>query len=52
LLTEDQVENLLKNGRLDKVEGLVTKTGSKLEKVNIILNDKKEVVLELENNDK
>jgi DNA topoisomerase-3 len=52
LLTEDQVENLLKNGRLDKVEGLVTKTGSKLEKVNIILNDKKAVVLELENNDK
>jgi DNA topoisomerase-3 len=49
LLTETQVEILLKKGRLCDVKGLVTKSGTELENVNIVLNDKREVEIELKN---
>lgn len=47
LLEEAQVEKLLKEGRLENIKDMVSKSGSKMENVNIILNDKKEVALEI-----
>jgi len=47
LLEEDQVEMLLKDGRIENVEGLVSRSGAKLENVDVILNDRKGIEIEM-----